>query len=199
MGRPSRWRSDGRWSDRCPDQVPHTASLEPATPLQDSASRDRLDLPEPCGHLCHLAHVRGHRSALAVCVTPTARERGAIFSERSAARTSVQSRQGVAVVHAGKSQAIIGTVRIKAGLKSGTFSGRCSARRRSSPVRSPVEQGAGAGSDPTPAFLAAPQENSSRIASEPPPEGTLRSFARSSSAGPRHWKPPSRPTSRKEA
>jgi hypothetical protein len=40
------------------------------------------------------------------------------------AKAGVQSRQGIAVVHADKSQAIIGTVTIKAGLRGGTFSGK---------------------------------------------------------------------------
>jgi hypothetical protein len=40
------------------------------------------------------------------------------------AKAGVQTRQTVAVVHAGKSKSIIGTVTLKAGLKSGTFSGK---------------------------------------------------------------------------
>jgi hypothetical protein len=40
------------------------------------------------------------------------------------AKVGVQSRQTVAVVHAGKSKSIVGTVTLKAGLKSGTFSGK---------------------------------------------------------------------------
>jgi hypothetical protein len=46
------------------------------------------------------------------------------FGVTANAKAGVQSRQGVAVVHAGKSQAIIGTVKIKAGLRAGTFSGK---------------------------------------------------------------------------
>jgi hypothetical protein len=42
----------------------------------------------------------------------------------AAAKAGVQTRQTVAVVHAGKSKSIIGTVTLKAGLKSGTFSGK---------------------------------------------------------------------------
>ena len=40
------------------------------------------------------------------------------------AKAGAQARQTVAVVHAGKSRSIIGTVTLKAGLKSGTFSGK---------------------------------------------------------------------------
>jgi hypothetical protein len=40
------------------------------------------------------------------------------------AKAGTQTRQTVAVVHAGKSKSIIGTVTLKAGLKSGTFSGK---------------------------------------------------------------------------
>jgi hypothetical protein len=40
------------------------------------------------------------------------------------AKIGTQSRQTIAVVHAGKSQAIIGTVTITAGLKQGTFAGK---------------------------------------------------------------------------
>jgi hypothetical protein len=40
------------------------------------------------------------------------------------AKAGTQSRQTIAVVHAGKRQAIIGTVTIKAGLKQGTFAGK---------------------------------------------------------------------------
>jgi hypothetical protein len=40
------------------------------------------------------------------------------------AKPGVQTRQTVAVVHAGKSKSIIGTVTLKPGLKSGTFSGK---------------------------------------------------------------------------
>jgi uncharacterized RmlC-like cupin family protein len=39
-------------------------------------------------------------------------------------KAGVQTRQGVSVVHAGRSQAIVGTVTIKAGLRAGTFSGK---------------------------------------------------------------------------
>jgi hypothetical protein len=46
------------------------------------------------------------------------------FGVTANAKAGVQSRQGVAVVHAGKSQAIIGTVKIQAGLRAGTFSGK---------------------------------------------------------------------------
>jgi hypothetical protein len=42
----------------------------------------------------------------------------------ASAEAGVQTRQGVSVVHAGRSQAIIGTVTIKAGLRAGTFSGK---------------------------------------------------------------------------
>jgi hypothetical protein len=40
------------------------------------------------------------------------------------AKAGTQSRQTIAVVHAGKSQGIIGTVTLKAGLKQGTFAGK---------------------------------------------------------------------------
>ena len=40
------------------------------------------------------------------------------------AKPGVQTRQTVSVVHAGKGKSIIGTVTLKAGLKSGTFSGK---------------------------------------------------------------------------
>jgi hypothetical protein len=40
------------------------------------------------------------------------------------AKAGVQTRQTVAVVHAGKSKSIIGTVTLKPGLKGGTFSGK---------------------------------------------------------------------------
>jgi hypothetical protein len=40
------------------------------------------------------------------------------------AKVGAQSRQTIAVVHAGKSQAIIGTVTISAGMKQGTFAGK---------------------------------------------------------------------------
>jgi hypothetical protein len=40
------------------------------------------------------------------------------------AKPGAQTRQTVAVVHAGKSKSTIGTVTLKAGLKSGTFSGK---------------------------------------------------------------------------
>ena len=40
------------------------------------------------------------------------------------AKAGTQSRQTIAVVHAGETQAIIGTVTIKAGLKQGTFAGK---------------------------------------------------------------------------
>jgi hypothetical protein len=40
------------------------------------------------------------------------------------AKAGAQSNSGVAVVHAGKSYAVIGTVTLKAGLKAGTFSGK---------------------------------------------------------------------------
>jgi len=40
------------------------------------------------------------------------------------AKAGTQSRQTVAVVHAGASRAIIGTVTLKPGLKSGTFTGK---------------------------------------------------------------------------
>jgi hypothetical protein len=40
------------------------------------------------------------------------------------AKAGVQNRQTIAIVHAGKSKAIIGTVTIKAGLRAGTFSGK---------------------------------------------------------------------------
>jgi hypothetical protein len=40
------------------------------------------------------------------------------------AKVGTQSRQTIAVVHVGKSQAIIGNVTIKAGLKQGTFAGK---------------------------------------------------------------------------
>jgi hypothetical protein len=46
------------------------------------------------------------------------------FGVTAKAKAGVQAQQAVAVVHAGKSQAIIGTVTLKAGLKSGTFSGK---------------------------------------------------------------------------
>jgi hypothetical protein len=40
------------------------------------------------------------------------------------AKAGTQSRQTIAVVHAGQTEAIIGTVTIKAGLKQGTFAGK---------------------------------------------------------------------------
>ena len=40
------------------------------------------------------------------------------------AKAGVQAQQTVAVVHGGKSRGLIGTVTLKAGLKSGTFSGK---------------------------------------------------------------------------
>jgi hypothetical protein len=40
------------------------------------------------------------------------------------AKPGVQTRQTIAVVHAGKSRSIIGTVTLKVGLKGGTFSGK---------------------------------------------------------------------------
>ena len=40
------------------------------------------------------------------------------------AKAGTQSRQTIAVVHAGRTEAIIGTVTIKAGLKQGTFAGK---------------------------------------------------------------------------
>src|SRR5215218_10062667 len=46
------------------------------------------------------------------------------FGMTASAKAGVQPRQGVSVVHAGKSQAIVGAVTIKAGLKAGTFSGK---------------------------------------------------------------------------
>jgi hypothetical protein len=46
------------------------------------------------------------------------------FGVTARAKAGVQTRQGVSVVHAGKSHAIIGTVTIKAGLRAGTFSGK---------------------------------------------------------------------------
>ena len=46
------------------------------------------------------------------------------FGVAAAAKAGVQPRQTVAVVHAGTSRSIIGTVAIKVGLKGGTFSGK---------------------------------------------------------------------------
>jgi hypothetical protein len=46
------------------------------------------------------------------------------FGLTARAKAGTQTRQGVSVVHAGKSNAIIGTVTIKAGLRAGTFSGK---------------------------------------------------------------------------
>jgi hypothetical protein len=46
------------------------------------------------------------------------------FGVTASAKSGSQARQGVTVVHAGKSQAIIGAVTLKAGLKAGTFSGK---------------------------------------------------------------------------
>jgi hypothetical protein len=46
------------------------------------------------------------------------------FGMTASAKAGVQTRQGVSVVHAGKSRAIVGTVTIKAGLIAGTFSGK---------------------------------------------------------------------------
>jgi hypothetical protein len=46
------------------------------------------------------------------------------FGVTAKAKAGVQAQQAIAVVHSGKSRAIIGTVTLKAGLKSGTFSGK---------------------------------------------------------------------------
>jgi hypothetical protein len=46
------------------------------------------------------------------------------FGVTATAKAGFQAKQTIAVVHAGKSKAIIGTVTLKAGLKSGTFSGK---------------------------------------------------------------------------
>jgi hypothetical protein len=46
------------------------------------------------------------------------------FGLTATAKVGVQARQTIAVVHAGKSQAIVGTVTIKPGFKAGGFSGK---------------------------------------------------------------------------
>jgi hypothetical protein len=46
------------------------------------------------------------------------------FGVTAKAKAGAQTRQAIAVVHGGKTSAIIGTVTLKAGLKSGTFSGK---------------------------------------------------------------------------
>jgi hypothetical protein len=46
------------------------------------------------------------------------------FGVTAKAKAGKQAQQTIAVVHGGKSKAIIGTVTLKAGLKSGTFSGK---------------------------------------------------------------------------
>jgi hypothetical protein len=57
-------------------------------------------------------------------VLGTLRNKPEYFGVTAGAKPGVQTRQGVSVVHAGRSQAIIGTVTIKAGLKAGTFAGK---------------------------------------------------------------------------
>ena len=46
------------------------------------------------------------------------------FGVTAKAKPGSQSRQTIAVVHAGSSRAVIGTVTLKAGLKGGTFTGK---------------------------------------------------------------------------
>lgn len=46
------------------------------------------------------------------------------FGVTAKAKAGVQAQQTIAVVHGGKTKAIIGTVTLKAGLKSGTFFGK---------------------------------------------------------------------------
>ena len=46
------------------------------------------------------------------------------FGVTASAKAGVQARQGVSVVHVGKSRSMIGTVKLNAGLKGGTFSGK---------------------------------------------------------------------------
>jgi hypothetical protein len=57
-------------------------------------------------------------------VLGTLRNKPEYLGVTAGARAGVQTRQGVSVVHAGRSHAIIGTVTIKAGLKAGTFAGK---------------------------------------------------------------------------
>ena len=46
------------------------------------------------------------------------------FGVTAKAKAGTQSRQTIAVVHAGKSQGVIGTVTLEPGLRSGSFSGK---------------------------------------------------------------------------
>ena len=57
-------------------------------------------------------------------VLGTLKNKPEYFGVTAKAKAGVQSRQTVAIVHAGKTRSLIGTVTLKPGLRSGTFSGK---------------------------------------------------------------------------
>jgi hypothetical protein len=61
---------------------------------------------------------------IGIVVLGNAKKKPEYFGSTVQAKAGAHASSAVAVVHAGKSYAVLGTVTLKAGLKSGTFSGK---------------------------------------------------------------------------